>query len=126
MSLTDVACAIDEMIACTNQVIERVTYAAGAYVDGRWVEGATTSTVIAGVIWDAPENLLRDLPEELRREDMRLLWTREEFNEETTTVQMDHFTYDGATWNIVKIYKRREGGYTKALLGRCDVRSNPV
>ena len=79
-------------------------YAAGSYVGGRWVEGASSSVTITACVQPAtPRDLLR-LEEGDRTSEAIAVWSPDAMQSlnETAGTQPDRISYDGKTW-LVKI-----------------------
>ena len=103
----------------------RVRTAAGSYVDGRYVEGAPSSSTIRAAVFSPTGRDLRDLPEGQRASIAWTIWTRDELrtaDEDTRTVA-DAIQIHGSWFRVVKVWPRIEGGYHKAMLER-DVERN--
>lgn len=127
MSITKAAIAIDILCRQFRGRIRLRRRVGGAYVDGRWVKGvAPEDTALKGVIWHMKGEELRDVPEELRREDMRFVWTRQALRVQTRNEQEDQIVYNGEVFDVLKVWERFEGSYHKVMIGRNYVRTNTI
>jgi len=127
MSITQAARAIDILQKQFAGKVKLRRRVGGQYVDGRWVEGVAPNDVnIKGVIYHMKGEDLNDIPEELRREDMRFYWTRTPLRVQTRVEQEDQIVYNGEVFDVLKVWERFEGSYHKVLIGRNYVRTNTV
>jgi hypothetical protein len=100
---------------------KRIRKSAGGYVDGRWAEGAPFTTDIVACIQPVTPNDLAQLPEGERTEASVAIWSRTEIR----TASVDNQTEadliedsDGVRYKVIRVFSRKEGGYTKAIGGR--------
>lgn len=93
--------------------------AAGAYVNGRWSEGAPTAATIRAVLTAVSPADLRDMPEGQRQEARRAIWTRAELltADEMAGRRADEIVDGAARYRVILVHARGEGGYHKAILG---------
>ena len=89
------------------QSVDVTRYAAGSYVSGRWVEGATSVlSITASVQPDRarPDELLH-LPEADRaREAIRLYTTATlRTSDESAGIQADEVVWEGEQWEVHKV-----------------------
>lgn len=94
--------------------IQVVTRGVDSYdTNGNGVKGANANPVdIQADVQPASGKMLQDLPEGVRDEVNHFMWT-------TYDLQNDHrITYDGDDHRVVKIWKRRSDGFTKAAIGK--------
>lgn len=121
------ATAIDALVAMfpTNVTLKRKS--GGSYVDGRWVDGAgEPDEKLFGSVQHAKGDEIDRLPEQLRRHDMRVFWTRSDLRIHTTEERGDQLVYNDLTYDVIKVNERFEGGYHRALIGRNNVRTNSI
>ncbi|PHP66546.1 hypothetical protein CSC94_12720 [Zhengella mangrovi] len=110
--MIDVAQAIDD----ESVTVTLKTKAAGSYdADGKWVAGADSDplTIFAAVfpIGQNGKNL-EDMPEGIRAEVDRMMWTRAAISVE------DRVTFAGRTWRVMHVWDRStEGGFYRGALG---------
>lgn len=121
------ATAID--LLCNKQVT-LVRQSAGAYIDGRWVKNAAdTETPIDVAFFEMSADMVEDLPQELRTNQMKQLWTRIEVLAEDLTnadSQPDIIRDGTIEYEVLKVYDRDEGAYYKAIVGRIGTQTNTV
>jgi len=126
MDITDAAIAIDilaDQFPGTAQLRRRE---GGLWDAGRWQEGVSTDTPLDGVVYHMPGEDIQNLPEDLRREDMRYVWTRTVLRVQTREEQEDQILYQGEVFDVLKVWERFEGSYHKVAIGRNHVRTNTV
>jgi|GEM_PF-1864829 len=99
----------------TTDVVTHERDAEGAYVNGKWVPGATTTTEIAASI--QPMSLIsreefRDLPEGTRNEAKAIIWTSYPIKPDDRIIDGDdrYRVLSGDDW-------QKMGGYSSAILG---------
>ncbi len=111
--INDVSEAFDEWLE--KVVITRV--GPGAYVDGVWVEGAPTTINILSVVQNATADDLILLPEGTRTSETVKLHTVSPVKtvSEVGETNADTFQYDGDTYRIFDVYRRKIGNYYKAI-----------
>lgn len=79
--------------------------------DGDWVPGTTSSSTIRAAIQPASGRQLEDLPDGIRNEARWLVWSRTELRLE------DKITHAGATYKIIHLWPRADGGFWRAAAG---------
>lgn len=128
MSITPLAAiAIDVLYGQFPQVVQLRRAGPGAYVDGRWVEGAVGPDVtVAGCFWDVPGDEQDSMRDEQRRDDMRIFWTREVLKIRGLDTEEDKLVYNGAVYDVIKLKERFEGAYYRVVVGRNHERSNSL
>lgn len=96
------------------RTVSRIREAAGAYnADGDWVPGAATSEDIKAVIQAAKGNQLMDLPEGIRKEAEKLIWSRSDL------LVDDQISSKGVNYRVLFNWSREDdGGFYRAALGR--------
>jgi len=89
----------------------------GSYVDGEWVDGPPTVIPIKAVVQNAQPDDLILLPEGTRSTEAVKIHTTTKINtiSEVGETKADTFTYDGDTYKIYDVFKRRIGNYFKAV-----------
>ena len=128
MSITPLAAiAIDVLYAQFPQVVQLRRSAPGAYVDGRWIEGAAApDTDVAGCFWDMLGDEQRSMRDEQRRDDMRIFWTREVMKIRGLVTEEDKLVYRNEVYDVIELKERFEGAYYRVVVGRNHERSNSI
>lgn len=120
------ATAIDVLYAQFPQTVILRRPGAGSYVDGRWVGGPEADTPVNGCFWDMPGDEQNSMRDEIRRDDMRVFWTREVLKVRGLTTTEDQLIYNGAIYDVLDLKERFEGAYFRVVVGRNHERSNSV
>ena len=91
--------------------------AAGAYVNGEWVNGADSQIPIKAVVQNAQPDDLILLPEGTRSTEAVQIHTVTAIKtvSEVGATDADTFLYDGDTYRIYDVFKRKIGNYYKAI-----------
>lgn len=76
--------------------------AAGAYVDGRYQPGATSTVEIVASVQPVTGRTLQDLPEGQRGEETRVVYTETEIRSHGPGIEPDRITLDGETWICIR------------------------
>ncbi len=79
----------------------------GELVKGRYTAGDTSTLEIVANLQDVTGAQLRDLPEGVRTEDVRVLFTTTELIAKSDTVDPDIVTIDGEDWRVIRVKKAR-------------------
>lgn len=114
MSFNDVSEAFDgwlESLTVTRN-------SGGAYVAGRWVEGATSAIIISGVVQNANAEDLKVLPEGNRTAEAIKIHTTAELIAQEDGTTGDTITYESELWLVHNVAKRYIGNYNKAIATR--------
>lgn len=82
-----------------------------------WIPPEET-TIQAFIAAPSPHDI-QNLPEGIRTEARWTIWTRADLKatDETQGLMGDEILWADAWWSVVHIWPRREGGFTKAVLG---------
>ena len=90
---------------------------AGSYVDGEWVEGAGNAIAIKAVVQNAQPDDLLLLPEGTRSTEAVKIHTVSVVKtvSEVGETNADTFLYDGDTYRVYDVFKRKIGNYFKAV-----------
>jgi hypothetical protein len=105
--MIDVAAAIDG--EAVNVSLTR--NAEGSRINHRWVAGAPTTSTIRAAIQPASGRKLEDLPDGIRNEARWLVWSRSELKLD------DRITHAGATYRVMFVWPRADGGFWRAAAG---------
>ena len=114
--INDVSQAFDDWLEPLTLIRKSV----GSYVNGVWVDGVNTNVNVLAVIQNAQPNDMLLLPEGTRSTEAvkfhttSRVYTVSEVGETTA----DTFSYDGDTYIVYDVYKRRIGNYFKAIAMR--------
>lgn len=81
--------------------------ARGAIANGRYTPGATSTLPIVADVQDVTGDQLRDLPEGVRSEDARMLFTTTKLIAKSEAEDADVIEIDGDTWRVVRVYTAR-------------------
>lgn len=81
--------------------------AQGARVDGHYASGAATTFPIVANVQDVTGELLKDLPEGMRAEETRVVFTITELRSLADTTEPDVITIDGYLWRVVRAQRAR-------------------
>lgn len=94
--------------------VQVVTRSADSYdADGNGVKGADADPVdIQADVQPATGKALQDLPEGVRDEVNHFLWTPYDLQDDHTIL------FEGDRHRVVKIWRRRSDGFTKAAIGK--------
>ena len=97
-------------------------FVAGAYVNGRWIEGASTpSTIQASVQPPTPDDMLL-LPEGRRRQAEFLLFTDTKLltADSNTGINADEITINGEQYEVIGIWEWQNNviNHFKVIVGR--------
>jgi hypothetical protein len=113
--IVDVTGAIEALESGTAYTVTR--YAAGSYVNGRYVRGAASTFTIAASIQPAGEHDVLRLPEGLRdRKTIAIFTTTPLQHASEDAAVSDRITYLGEVFEVSSIDEWNEtGGYNKAL-----------
>ncbi len=97
--------------------IEIIRPGIGSYIDGKWADGIPTPVSIKAVVQNAQPNDLILLPEGTRSTEAVKLHTTTKINtvSEVGETNADTFTYDGDTYKIYDVFKRKIGNYYKGI-----------
>jgi hypothetical protein len=78
---------------------------------GRYTQGGTSTFPIVADVQEVEGDTLRDLPEGMRSEDMRVLYTMSELvalvDDAAAPTEPDHVSIEGAAWRVVKVQRFR-------------------
>lgn len=121
------AIAIDTLAAMepAGAILKRTQ--PGAFVNGRWVDGAADAPLPIVATVHAMKDKERDnLPEGLRHDDMRVLHTREPLRIHTDDAVADVIEYKGRDYTVLRVRERFEGGFYRAVIGHNHVRTNSI
>jgi hypothetical protein len=77
--------------------------AVGAYSDGRWTPGGTSSFSIIASIQPVSGRLLLALPENERTEEQRVVYTITELRTRIGAADPDVVTIDGDAWEVSRV-----------------------
>lgn len=92
-----------------------VKRAGGKYSDdGKWIPNARVSHSIRATVQPIPSAILRDLPEGMREQAEHLVWALVELDVDDVVV------YRGANHRILRVWKRPEGNFFRAVAGFAD------
>lgn len=107
--MIDVAAAID----AEARPLTLIQTPAGAYDDGgNWIEGEEQETPFMGAIFAVSSRDLRDMPEGIRTEAKRTLWTRQPVQNN------DRIGLGETRYKVLMVHDRSfEGGFYKGVLG---------
>lgn len=98
--------SISAVIFPTGEYTLRRT-AQGTRTNGHYESGAaSTLTIVAGV-QPVEGELLKDLPEGMRADETRVVFTTTELRALTDTEEPDHIEIDGALWRVEKAQRYR-------------------
>lgn len=94
--------------------------AAGATALGRYTAGSTSSFDIAASVQPVSGRDLLALPEGLRADETRIVYTTTELRALTSASDTDAITIDGETWDVVRVERWQAFGGThyRALAAR--------
>jgi hypothetical protein len=97
--------------------------ATGSYVGGRWVDGSEGPFTIQGSHQPANGEERRNLPEGVRSDDIRKIYTDARLQEadETEGQTADEIELDGTRYRVIKVYSYPFGssfGYNKVMVER--------
>lgn len=116
-ALADVSIAIDGL----DVTVTITRYNAGSYVEGRWVEGSTSTFDVKGSLQVLrPEEMLR-LEEGQRLEATRKFYTKTKLQsaEVAAGTRADRFDYLGDTYEVLSVGDWNDlGGYYKIIVTR--------
>jgi len=88
----------------------------GSYVNGRWVDGATTPLSFNGVVQNATPDDLKVLEEGMRTEEaIKIHTTFKLIPQIKGTTNGDLIFYDSESWLVHNVAHRNIGGYHKAI-----------
>jgi hypothetical protein len=79
------------------------TSAAGSHVNGRWVEGAETSSTLDAAVVPVDGDTLRQLPEAYHDKSVYTLFTTSSMSPQGRTAKGDRIVIDGVDHTIVKL-----------------------
>lgn len=120
------ATAIDVLYAQFPQSVILRRSGGGSYVNGRWVDGAEADETINGCFWDMPGDEQNSMRDEIRRDDMRVFWTREVLKVRGLVTTEDKLVYNDTIYDVIDLKERFEGAYFRVVVGRNHERSNSV
>jgi len=97
--------------------LEIIRVGAGAYVEGKWVNGAPGPVPIKAVIQNANPDDLILLPEGTRTTEAVKIHTTSKVNtvSEAGETDADEFLYNGHRYRIYDVFERKIGNYFKAV-----------
>ena len=110
--------AINDVTDAFGDWLETITGSrkTGSYINGRWVENTPTALSFSGVIQVASPEDLKVLPEGNREDEAIKIHTEFALLAQSgTTTTGDEITYQGDTWLVYDVAKRRIGNYNKAI-----------
>lgn len=87
----------------------------GQYVNGRWVSGTPSVISFNGVVQNAIPDDLKVLEEGQRNEEAIKIHTEFNLIVQSDTSTGDRIDYDGETWLIFNVARRKIGGYNKVI-----------
>lgn len=126
MVLNLAAMAIDALSADSPVNLELVRKENGQYINGRWITEENDPISFSGTIHAVKDKELKDFPEELRMDDMRVIHTRFALRLHSDTEQPDIILYNNNKYRIIQIRERIEGGFYRVVIGRNHARANAV
>lgn len=114
MGLPNLSRLIDRFTTGTYTVTR--ASAANTYVDGVVVAGATTTVSVIGVVQPIPGKDLDRLPEGIRDNEVKYLWTKDELRCGPDKVP-DRVSVEGSTWQVEEVRKwDTMGAYWRAII----------
>lgn len=98
----------------------RVRRKVGSWSGHRWVEGPDQDVFIRGDVQSVDGRTERHLPEGVRTEDARMIYTTDDLRTSETgrNHTADIVEYGDSWWRVVRIVDWSERGYTAALVVR--------
>jgi len=89
----------------------------GSYIDNEWVDGAAVPVIIKAVVQNAQPDDLILLPEGTRSTEAVKIHTVSVVKtvSEVGETNADTFFYDGDTYRVYDVFKRKIGNYFKAV-----------
>lgn len=81
--------------------------ARGTVTLGRYTPGATSTFPIVADVQDVTGDYLRDLPEGVRTEDARMVFTTTLLVAKSQTADADIISIDGDNWRVSRVYTAR-------------------
>lgn len=75
----------------------------GADVDGRWVPGSTTTLSVDASVQPVTGDAMEDLPQGIRVEDVRILWTVTELRTEKSGTGADLIAIGDLSYRVFKV-----------------------
>lgn len=114
MSLEDV---IDRFATGTYPVTRT---SAGAYVEGRYTPGSTTTFNVVASIQPLSGRDLQTLPEGQHASETRAVYTKTELQTRTPSSEPDRLTINGESWEVWQSFRWEAfgGAYYKAFISR--------
>ena len=112
--VTSVALAIDAYAETITIEVPQ----AGAWVNGRWDAPVAVTADIAACVFAPTATELQNLPEGLRAQAEKSLWSRDPqiIADPDGLVEGTRLTWNGQNYRVIKVHERIEGAYTKAIL----------
>lgn len=109
--MIDVAIAIDG--EAVNVSLTR--NAPGAWgSDGKFTDGAATTSTIRAAVQPASGRQLMDMPEGIREEARWIVWSRAELRLD------DRIAHGGQLFRVMHVWPRTEGSFWRAAMGLTD------
>jgi spermidine synthase len=81
--------------------------ARGVLALGRYTAGAVTTVQIVADVQHVSGDMLRDLPEGVRTEEVRIVYTTTQLYAQDTTHDPDVIAIDGDTWRVFRVDRFR-------------------
>ena len=113
MGINDVTDAFDEWFEPLTGV-----RTSGAYVNGRWSEGISTALSFSGVVQNATPEDLQVLDGGNRTVDVIKIHSVFQLIPQSDNQTGDIINYDGNTWLVHNVARRKIGNYHKSLAVR--------
>ena len=99
------------------------SWAAGSYVNRRWVAGASSTSTISASVQPAGPRDLMHLPEGDRTKGAVKIYTDSELSEgdESQGFDPDQITWNGEQWEVQQVWRNALGiGHHKAMAVRVE------